>query len=91
MGLPLRGLGGNNVRMVRRKERIMITFENGIDARARAVFSPQVARFHMGNGEYRYVCIGTDYGYIHTSGGDVRTWKSYSGARRFLTAYNKRG
>lgn len=66
----------------------MITFENGIDIRARAE-KPQIARFHMGNGQYRFICIGTDYGHIHTTGGDVRTWLSYSGARRFLNAYLK--
>ena len=64
----------------------MITFEHGLDIRTREV-SPQVARFHMGDGTYRYVCIGTDYGHIHTAGGDVRTWGTYSGARRFLRAY----
>lgn len=64
----------------------MIAFENGMDGRTREV-PPQVARFHMGDGTYRYVCIGTDYGYIHTTGGDVRTWGSYSGARRFLTSH----
>lgn len=64
----------------------MITFEDGLDIRTRQV-KPQVARFHMGNGVYRYCIIGTEYGHIHTAEGDVRTWKSYSGARRWLTRY----
>lgn len=67
----------------------MITLEHGLDIRTREV-SPQVARFHMGDGTYRYVCIGTDYGHIHTTSGDVRTWATYSGARRFLRAYIER-
>lgn len=67
----------------------MITFENGLDWRTREV-APQVARFHMGDGTYRYICIGTDYGHIHATSGDIRTWKSYSGARRFLTSYLRR-
>jgi hypothetical protein len=46
-----------------------------------------VARFNIGNGNYRYIVIGTEYGYIHTSGGDVRTWGSYSGAYRFAKQY----
>lgn len=60
----------------------MITFETGMDIRARQVDKPTVARFNMGNGVYRYCVIGTGYGHIHTSGGDVKTWGSYSGARR---------
>lgn len=65
----------------------MITFENGIDIRCREATKPTVAKFHMGNSEYRYVVIGTQYGYIHTSGGDVRTWGSYSAARKFIKRY----
>lgn len=64
----------------------MMTFENGIDIRARQV-APQVARLNLGNGKHEFVCVGTDYGHIHTTGGDVRTWKSSSGARRFLRSY----
>lgn len=65
----------------------MITFENGIDSRARSVNTPTVAKFELGNGTTAYCVIGTDYGYIHTSGGNVRTWKSYSGARRYARNY----
>jgi hypothetical protein len=66
----------------------MITFESGVDIRCREVKAPTVARFNMGNDKsYRYVVIGTNYGYIHTTGGDVRTWGSYSGARRALLRY----
>jgi len=65
----------------------MITFENGLDIRTRQQSKPCVAKFHVGKGEYRYVVIGTQYGHIHTSGGDVRTWKSYSGAYKFLKQY----
>ena len=66
----------------------MITFENGIDVRCREVAKPTVARFHMGNGEYRYIVIGTQYGYIRTIGGDIRTWKTSSGAYKFIKGYN---
>jgi hypothetical protein len=62
----------------------MIIFENGIDIRAREVATPTVAKL----GE-RFIVIGTDYGHIHTSGGDIRTWASYSGARRFAKQYSK--
>lgn len=67
--------------------RDMIVFENGIDARAREAKTPQVAKFHVGNGVYEYVVIGTQYGYIHTTGGDVRTWKTAGGARRMIDRY----
>lgn len=65
----------------------MIVFENGMDARCRQPSSPTVARFRIRPGCYEFVIIGTEYGYVHTAGGDVRTWCSYSGARRFARTY----
>ena len=65
----------------------MITFESGIDYRCREAAKPTVAKFHLGAGEYRYVVIGTNYGYIRTTSGDVRTWRSYSGAWRAAKNY----
>lgn len=65
----------------------MITFENGLDIRTRQQPAPTVARIRVQGAEYRYCVIGTQYGHIHTTGGDVRTWRSYSGARRFLRNY----
>ena len=65
----------------------MLTFESGIDIRSREPQQPTVARFHVGGGVYRYIVIGTQYGHIHTTGGDVRTWQSYSGARRYARNY----
>lgn len=65
----------------------MITFENGIDIRSREAEKPTVARFRIHGAEYRFIVIGTQYGHIRTSGGDVRTWKTASGARRFLSRY----
>lgn len=65
----------------------MLTFESGIDVRAREAKTPTVARFHVGQGVYRYVVIGTAYGYWHTSGGDVRTWQTASGARKAAKRY----
>lgn len=32
----------------------------------------------------KYCIIGTDYGYLHTIAGDIRTWNSESGARQHL-------
>lgn len=64
----------------------MITFENGIDLRCRSVSVPTVARVKVCAG-YLYCVIGTEYGYIHTTAGDLRTWKSYSGARRAARNY----
>jgi hypothetical protein len=34
-----------------------------------------------------YCVIGTDYGFLHNAFGDVRTWKSASGARRAAKRY----
>lgn len=65
----------------------MITFENGLDFRARQQNRPCIAKLNLGNEEYRFIIIGTNYGYIHTISGDVRTWKSYPGAYKFLKQY----
>lgn len=65
----------------------MLVFECGLDRRTRECGKPRVAKFHMGRGEYRYCIVGTQYGHIHTTGGDVRTWKTASGARKFLKTY----
>jgi len=65
----------------------LTTFEDGIDARCRAPTKPTVARLHIKRGVYQYIVIGTAYGYLRTTGGDVRTWRSYSGARRVASAY----
>lgn len=64
----------------------MIIFKNRIDIRSRQVKKPQVAKFLKNNNdkEFHYCIIGTSYGHIHTCSGDVRTWKSYSGARKYL-------
>lgn len=80
----------------------MITFESGIDIRCRGAAKPTVAKIRTDNPNdvfrqialrngalpvYRFCVIGTDYGHIHTTGGDVRTWRSYSGARRAANKY----
>lgn len=36
-----------------------------------------------------YCVIGTTYGYLHTSAGDIRTWKSASGARKAAKKYTE--
>lgn len=65
----------------------LVTFERGMDIRCREPKRPTVARFNLGDGTYRFVVIGTEYGYLHTTAGAVRTWRSYSGARRAARAY----
>jgi hypothetical protein len=35
----------------------------------------------------RFAVIGTPYGFLHTSAGDWRLWKSASGARRAAAKY----
>ena len=60
----------------------MIKFDNGIDGRSRDFNVPTVARF----GD-RFCVVGTEYGHIHTTSGDVKTWGSYSGAYRAMKNY----
>ena len=66
----------------------LITFESGMDGRCREQATPTVAKFHVGNGVYKFCVIGTSYGFIHTHSGAVRLWGSYSGARRVAREYN---
>ena len=49
--------------------------------------SPQVCR----QAHDSYVIIGTDYGYLHDCHGNVRTWKTRSGATNALRRYIKVG
>lgn len=65
----------------------MITFEHGMDIRARLPHKPTVARFRCSDGVYRYCIIGTPYGHLHTSAGTVRTWKTASGAYQVIKRY----
>ena len=65
----------------------MITFENGLDIRTRQQSKPTVAKIRVKGNEYRYCVIGTDYGHLHTISGDVKTWKSYSGAYKAAKNY----
>jgi hypothetical protein len=65
----------------------MICFHHGMDRRCRDADKPTVALFQVADGAYAYCVIGTEYGYIHTSAGDVRVWKSHSGAYRAAKSY----
>lgn len=35
----------------------------------------------------RYAVVGTDYAWLHNAAGDIRFWKSESGARKALNQY----
>lgn len=65
----------------------LVTFENGLDYRTRQQDRPTVARFVMSDGDIRYIIIGTAYGHLHTTGGDIRTWRTYSGAYKAARDY----
>ena len=66
----------------------MVHFNRGIDIRCRIPSKPTVARFDVSVNNTRFIVIGTEYGFLRTAGGDVRTWKTYSGA--FKAAKNYR-
>ena len=34
--------------------------------------------------------VGTDYGYLHTTSGDMRLWKNYQSANRAAVKYRER-
>lgn len=69
-----------------------------IDINPRAYATPTVVRFRTPTSQFswalapevRYAVCGTEYGYLHTTAGDVRTWGSYSGARKAAKAYQPR-
>lgn len=69
----------------------MIEFTTGIDIRARTPQKPTVAKFWVTRERLAYCVIGTDYGYIHTSSGDVRVWGSKSGAYKAAANYTGAG
>jgi hypothetical protein len=65
----------------------MKTFEGVIDYRSRECARPEVARL-LSNGRTLFCVIGTEYGHLHTTSGEVRVWRSYSGARKALKRYS---
>lgn len=46
-------------------------------------YTPKVQRLENG----LFAINGTMYGFLHTTGGDIRTWKSYSGAYKAAIRY----
>lgn len=66
-----------------------------IDINPRGYDAPRVVRFRTPTSQFSwagpvrilYAVCGTDYGYIHTTGGYVRTWGSYSGAYKAMKRY----
>lgn len=68
----------------------LITFGDCLDHRVQEAKKPTVARFVYKVDKVeiiKYIVIGTLYGYLHTVGGDLRTWGSYSGARKAALRY----
>lgn len=70
-----------------------------IDIHPRSYDKPTVVRFRTPTSQFGwagpvrvlYAVCGTDYGYIHTTSGDVRVWASYSGAYKAMRKYLARG
>lgn len=67
-----------------------------IDINPREYPKPTIVRFRTPTSRFSwgpptkvlYAVVGTDYGYLHTSGGDVRVWNSYSGAYKAMRKYS---
>lgn len=63
-----------------REDRNMkLTDLKGNDISNRGHNAPKVAKL-----ESKFCIIGTNYGFLHNIHGDVKTWLSYSGARKAL-------
>lgn len=66
-----------------------------IDIDPRSYTKPTVVRFRTPTSQFNrlgpvrvlYAVCGTQYGYLHTTSGDVRVWNSYSGAYKVMRAY----
>lgn len=67
----------------------MHTFEHGVylSEMDKQPTKPTVARLRKQGNEYVFIVIGTNYGYIHTNQGNVRIWKTYSGAYKAAKNY----
>lgn len=71
------------------------TIPTWFDIHPREYKKPTIIRFRAPASQFSrgpksqilFAIVGTDYGYLHTTGGDLRTWKSYSGAYRILKQY----
>ena len=72
--------------MVEGERRSMETHANWPDSRVREG-EPRAARIIFRDGETRYFVAGTEYGYLHTTSGELRTWKTASGARKAAQRY----
>ncbi len=73
----------------------ILTLPLWIDISPRSYKKPTVVRFRTPTSQFSwagpvrvlYAVCGTDYGYIHNTSGDVRTWSSYSGAYKGMRRY----
>ena len=45
-------------------------------------YTPKPIRYYG-----KWAITGTMYGFLHTTGGDIRTWNSYSGAYKAAIRY----
>lgn len=68
------------------ERRSIETHVNWPDSRVREG-EPRAARVIFRDGEMRYFVAGTEYGYLHTTSGDLRTWKTAGAARRKAKQY----
>ena len=58
------------------------------DVNARSYPKPTVLLVDFGGLDgARYCLVGCAYGYLHDTSGNIRTWKSYSGAARIKRLY----
>lgn len=62
-------------------------FKNGKMVNCREPKQATVAVVRFRDGEERYAVIGTQYGYLHNTAGELRTWGSYSGAYKAAKRY----
>ena len=67
-----------------------MTYVNSeFDSALKSATKPTVVKFYINElaAKLRQPCfaiVGTSYGYVHTTGGDVRYWLTRNGARRWI-------
>lgn len=60
-----------------------------VNPRAYPHARPLLVDFGHADGRPCWCVVGTDYGFLHTTSGDVRTWGSRSGAARVARQYRQ--
>ena len=67
-----------------------LMLNNRFHAAVKSATEPVAVPYQLDRTTTVYAIAGTTYGYVHTTSGNVRTWETANGARRWIrTNYPK--